>query len=340
MAVQVGEMDGPVRVAVVGAGAFGTALATVAARNQHSVFLFCRDEEQAEAINTTRRNPKYLSEFDLPETIQATTSLAEALAGAQLVILAIPAQKLPEFLADHKAIVPTEAILCCSSKGLYLPTKQLLSDAMRDALGREQPMAFLSGPSFAEEMMRAFPTAVVVASRLLYHAVSIQRWLSSLTFRIYTTQDVVGVQLGGALKNPLAVGAGMIEGMGMGINTMAAYVTRSSQELQTLCVAMGGQADTISGLAGVGDLMLTAFGSLSRNRRCGMRLVKGEKLDDILRSMTVEGVPTAEVAVHYAHMCGLELPLFSTVYAILEGTVDPKDAQQILMGRPLGAEKS
>jgi len=187
--------------------------------------------------------------------------------------------------------------------------------------------------------MRAFPTAVVVASRLLYHAVSIQRWFSSLTFRVYTTQDVVGVQLGGALKNPLAVGAGMIEGMGMGINTMAAYVTRSSLELQTLCVAMGGQAQTISGLAGVGDLMLTAFGSLSRNRRCGTRLVQGEKLEDILQTMTVEGVPTAAVAVHYAHMCGLELPLFSTVHGILEGQVDPKDAQQMLMGRPLGTER-
>ena len=173
--------------------------------------------------------------------------------------------------------------------------------------------SFLSGPSFAVEIMQNMPTAVVVAARLLYHAVTIQRALSSLTFRIYSSQDLVGVQLGGALKNPLAVGAGMIEGAGFGINTLAAYVTRSSNELRSLCMAMGGDPDTITGLSGVGDLMLTAFGSLSRNRTLGQRLMKGEKLEDLLKENTVEGVPTAEVAVIYSKKCGLDTPIFDAI---------------------------
>lgn len=156
--------------------------------------------------------------------------------------------------------------------------------------------------------------------------------------RIYVTQDIVGVQLGGALKNPLAIGAGMIEGMGLGINTMSAFVARSCNELNQLCVAMGGDKRTISGLSGVGDLMLTAFGNLSRNRTCGMRLVKGESLEEILASTTVEGVPTAGVAVYYADRCGLDLPIFRTAFDVINGRLTPKEARSALMNRPLGKE--
>ena len=200
------------------------------------------------------------------------------------------------------------------------------------------PFAFLSGPSFAKEMMDQAPTAVVVASKLLYHAVFIQRAMSNLTFRVYTSQDTVGVELGGALKNPLAIGAGLIQGMGFGINTIAAYVTRSSNELTKLCVAMGGQPQTISGLAGIGDLMLTAFGSLSRNMRFGMRVAKGERKEDIMEEFTVEGVPTAAVAAVFADACGLDLPLFRAINAIISGELAIQDAQQALMGRPLSME--
>jgi len=179
---------------------------------------------------------------------------------------------------------------------------------------------------------------VVVASKYLYHAVKIQRALTNLHFRCYTTQDVIGVQLGGALKNPLAIGAGMIEGSGMGINTMAAYLTRSSLELQTLCKAMGGESQTISGLAGVGDLILTAFGSLSRNRTLGIRMSKGEKIEDVTSHMTVEGVPTAKVAIEFARRCGLDLPIFQAVEDILSGQLRMEDAHLALMGRPLKLE--
>jgi len=327
-----------IRVAVIGCGAFGTAMAMVAARKGHSVTIYARDEAQVSSINTAHRNPRYLSDFELPENIIATSSVEDALDGASLCMLAIPAQKIPDFMKLHKEAIPPTTILCNTSKGLYLPTKQLLSEAILEALGRDQPLAILSGPSFAIEIMRAHPTAVTVASKLLYNAVAVQRWLSSMSFRIYTTQDTIGVELGGALKNPLAVGAGMIEGQGLGINTLAAFVTRSSRELSTLCVAMGGNPDTVSGLSGIGDLCLTCFGDISRNRACGQRLVKGETLEDILATTTVEGVPTAAVAVFYAELCGLDLPLFSAVHAILDGKLKPEEAQQMLMGRPLGRE--
>jgi glycerol-3-phosphate dehydrogenase (NAD+) len=174
---------------------------------------------------------------------------------------------------------------------------------------------------------------------MMYHAVEIQRMLSSLEFRIYTSQDVIGVELGGALKNPLAIGAGLIEGKELGINTMAAFVTRSSQELMDLCKAMGGESLTISGLSGIGDLILTSFGDLSRNRSTGVRLAKGDLLADICATNTVEGVPTAEVAVQFADMCGLELPLFRAIASVLDGTASAHDQVAGMMGRPLSHER-
>mmetsp|Transcript_89940 Transcript_89940/g.257226 ORF Transcript_89940/g.257226 Transcript_89940/m.257226 type:complete len:372 (+) Transcript_89940:115-1230(+) len=335
--------DATVKICVLGAGAFGTAMATVAARNNHEVVIYARDQAVVDSINNDHINPKYKMEtFTLPSNITSTTNVAEAVAGAGLIMHALPAQKSPDFFREHKDVIPDDVIICSTAKGLYLRSKCLLSEAILgpDGLDRAQPMAFLSGPSFAVQIMQEMPTAVVVGAKFMPHAVAIQRWLSSLSFRVYTTQDTVGVELGGALKNPLAVGAGMIEGLGLGINTMAALVTRATKELMKLCTAMGGKAETISGLAGIGDLMLTAFGDLSRNRTCGMRIIQGEKLEDILATTTVEGVPTAEVAMHFGQLCGLqdELPIFTAVAGILAGTMKPEEAQQFLMGRPLGSE--
>eukprot|EP00604_Paraphysomonas_vestita_P004418 CAMPEP_0174823170 /NCGR_PEP_ID=MMETSP1107-20130205/22058_1 /TAXON_ID=36770 /ORGANISM="Paraphysomonas vestita, Strain GFlagA" /LENGTH=221 /DNA_ID=CAMNT_0016044681 /DNA_START=379 /DNA_END=1042 /DNA_ORIENTATION=- len=182
-------------------------------------------------------------------------------------------------------------------------------------------------------MMLDMPTAVVVASRFLYNAVAVQRMLSTERFRIYASQDMIGVELGGALKNPLAIGAGMLEGMSMGINTISAYVTRSSMELMELCKAMGGEPHTISGLSGIGDLMLTAFGEMSRNRTFGKKLAQGEKLVDLLRTTTVEGVPTAQVAVYFADKCGLELPIFRSVASIIEGEELLENVHLDLLGK-------
>ncbi len=328
------------KIGVLGAGAFGTSMATVAARRGHQVILWARDEAQVHSIMETRRNPKYgMHEFELSDNIVATNSLEDTCRGAHILILALPAQRIPDFCRQHASLIEKTTVICNTAKGLFVPTQQLLSDAVLEAMDRpDQPYAVLSGPSFAVEIMQNMPTAVVVASRLLYSAVTVQRAISSLSFRIYSSQDLVGVQLGGALKNPLAVGAGMIEGAGFGINTLAAYVTRSSNELRSLCIAMGGHPDTITGLSGVGDLMLTAFGSLSRNRALGQRLMKGEKLDDLLRETTVEGVPTAKVAVIYAKRCGLDTPFFDAINKLLSGEINPTEAQMLLMNRPLKSE--
>jgi len=330
------------RIAVVGSGAFGTAMAHVAAQqgdNQHTVTMYARDSSQAAAINSTRRNPKYLSDYELPRNITATSSVSECIFEADIIMLCLPAQKTPDFLREHRDLISPSSVLCCTAKGLYVPTSQLLADAIRDALERESDkLCFLSGPSFAVEIMKNMPTSVVVASKYLYTAVKVQRALSSKTFRVYSSQDMIGVQLGGALKNPLAIGAGLVEGLGYGINTLAAYVTRSCCELQLICAAMGGNENTISGLSGVGDLMLTAFGSLSRNRKFGIRIANGEKLEDILGDYTVEGVPTATVAVKFADDCGLDVPIFRAVESIITGKAKVEDLSDSLMNLPLRME--
>lgn len=325
-------------ITVLGGGAFGTAMAYLAAQNGHAVRIYARDAEQCAAINTTHRNPKYLTDCQLPDHVTATPDASKALHGCQMVILALPAQKSIGWIKDHAELIPTGAIFCSTAKGLYLPTRQLLSEAMRHAFGRQQRLAFLSGPSFAQYIVKDHPTVVVVASAKLEDAVAVQFALSNARFRVYASLDVVGVELGGALKNVLALGAGLIEGSGLSINTMAAYVTRAARELTVLCVAMGGRPETVAGLSGIGDLMLTAFGEMSRNRTCGVRLAQGEKLGDILQSATVEGVPTAEVAVDFARRCNLDLPIFTAVHAILNGRIDPINALDLVMKRPLGTE--
>eukprot|EP01039_Chlorochromonas_danica_P006766 gene6766-7476_t len=322
-------------IGVIGAGAFGTALAEIAARNGNDVKILTRKKEVMDTINYKHFNPHYLSEFPLNEKIHACIEVDDILIGCDLLILALPTQTIPNWLKDHKEKIPKDLLICNTAKGLYLAENCLLSEAIDRAMGREQPYAILSGPSFAKELMLDRPTAVVVASKYLYHAVKIQRALSTMTFRCYPSQDVIGVQLGGALKNPLAIGAGVIEGMDIGINTMAAYLTRSSLELQALCQAMGGEPQTISGLSGVGDLILTAFGELSRNRSMGVRLSRGEKVEDIVKAMTVEGVPTALVAVKFAKQCGLDLPIFQAVADLIHGTLPLDEAHIHLMGRPV-----
>jgi glycerol-3-phosphate dehydrogenase (NAD+) len=331
------------KIAVIGAGAFGTAMAVLAARNSHDVSLYMRKPEVCAKINSEHKNPsaKTLESFELSPLIVATNSIAEACKDAAIILHALPAQTTPDFIRDNLAVIPADAIFCWTSKGLFLKKQCLLSEAISEAFGRSQPLAVLSGPSFAKQIVEGQPTAVVVASRLLYHAVSVQRALSGLTFRIYTSQDLTGVELGGALKNPLAIGAGIIEGKGLGINTLAFYLTRACHELQQLTIAMGGRAETVSGLSGIGDLMLTAFGDLSRNRTCGMRLARGDTLEMILADATVEGVPTADVAMEFIRKCGLEdqMPIFSTVHGLLKGTVAIDDVQGLLMSRPLVMEQ-
>ena len=331
------------KVVIVGAGAFGTAMAYVASWNAETVVIVARDPEQVAAINETGKNPKHPCTF--PSTnVTATTEMEEATkGGVDFIILALPAQKTPDWLIKNKEHIPDKTLLCSTAKGLYLETKDLLSVTYQEILADKHiRFAVLSGPSFAVQIVENHPTAVVVASTHLADAVAVQRAMSTSRFRVYASQDVVGVELGGALKNVLAIGAGMITGKEYGINTMAAYLTRACRELSCLCVAMGGHADTVSGLSGIGDLMLTAFGELSRNRTCGVRLAKGEPLADILdgpNKLTVEGVPTAAVAVEFAAKSNLDLPIFASIHAILQGELSCDEALVRHMARPVGMER-
>ena len=322
-------------------------MAYTCAVNGHNVILHMRDANQCQSINEKHINPKYLSDYPLNPNGNAIRGICTEDELKQhfqipgvIVILALPCQKLPGWIEARKDIIPEDVLLVSTAKGLYLPTKQLVGHAILDALDRaSQPLCFLSGPSFAEEIVKGYPTAVVVASDQLYLASKLQRIMSNgESFRVYTSHDPIGVQLGGALKNPLAVGAGMIAGLGFGSNTLSASVTRASRELCDLCIAMGGQDDTIDGLSGIGDLMLTCFSSQSRNQRCGQRLIKGDSVEDIQKDYTVEGVPTADVAVAYADMCGLECPIFRTVHALIHRSITPEQAVKSLMGRPLNQE--
>lgn len=332
------------RVVVLGAGAFGTAMAYAACQGGNEVVIYMRDEEQCRVMNEEHRNSKYLTEFSLHvdgvcdiRGICTLEELKEELSVPGVVIIhALPCQLTPPWFREHKDIIPKDALICVTAKGLYLPTQQLMGHAILDALDRaEQPLAFLSGPSFAVEIMKGDPTTLVVASDELFQAVRIQRIMSNFrTLRVFTSDDPVGVQLGGALKNPLAVGAGMISGMGCGTNTLSAVVTRASGELRELCIAMGGNPRTIDGLAGIGDLMLTCFSPQSRNQRCGQRLIHGERVEDIQKNTTVEGIATADVAIVYADMCGLELPIFRCVHALIHKKITPDQAMADLMGRP------
>eukprot|EP01137_Pigoraptor_chileana_P020147 Opistho-2@82135 len=329
------------KVAVFGAGSFGTALAMVASRAGHTVVIYSRDQQQADAINKDHRNPKFMKEFELPAAISCTTDLVTAVSGASMIIHAIPAQRTPDFLSRHAEHIPKDVVIVSTSKGIYVETQQLMSEAIPDALGRKTNLAYLSGPSFAKEMLLNYPTLVVCAAEDESVAMFVQEMMSSARFRVYTTTDVVGVELGGSLKNPLAICAGIAEGLGFGFNTMAALVTRGCFEMRKLAIAMGGRPETLAGLSGVGDLMLTGFGNLSRNRTVGVRLAKGETLEAIMESIgeAVEGVPTAGVAAKLAEQHGLDLPIFKSIALILEGKLSCADAVDHLMNQALRHEE-
>ena len=335
-----------IKIAVFGSGSFGTALGSVLAANGHSVVLHSRSEEVTESINTSHLNPKYLCGFQLPANLWATCDITEALTGANYILHSVPAQASLEFLRTHKeainSIAPGAPIISVS-KGLAVETGMVMKDVFLHALGtteQERPLAFLSGPSFAKEVMQRFPTGVVVASHDQQLAMAVQKLFSSTTLRVYTSNDVIGVELAGALKNIYAIAAGIVSGCGLGYNSVTGMVTRGLNEMKQLIIAMGGQEQTISGLAGVGDLMLTCFGTLSRNRSVGLRLGQGEKLADIIASMNevAEGVPTTAVALKISLEKGLDLPIIAVVNRVIAGELVPRDALIELMTRPLRSE--
>lgn len=325
------------RGSVIGSGSFGTALANVLAVNCEEVRLWGREPTVVEAINTRHENPTYLPGIPISERVRATQDLEEALSGAEMVVLATPSHATREVLARAKAFLPRNVPIITVSKGIENETLLTMTELLEDCLPEDfHPyIAVLSGPSFAKELARRMPTVVTIASHWDKVAVRCQKALQTETFRSYTSTDVVGVQYGGALKNVIAIAAGMADGLGMGHNARAAIITRGLAEITRLAVRKGANPLTLSGLSGMGDLVLTCTGELSRNRHVGMELGKGRKLPDILGQMkeVAEGVKTARSARDLSLKTGVELPICQEVYLIAYEDKNAKKAVVDLMTR-------
>jgi glycerol-3-phosphate dehydrogenase (NAD(P)+) len=314
-------------------------LAAHVARAGHPLRLWLREERLAADINERRENPLYLPGVTLPAGLEATTDLAAAVAGAEAVLVVIPSEFCREIYRRIAPGTPPKAMLVSATKGIEVSSLLRMSEvAAQELPGR--PVAVLSGPSFAVEVARDQPTAVVVASRDAATAQALQQALSTQTFRIYTSDDVVGVELAGALKNVIAIAAGIIDGLGYGYNTVAALLTRALAEITRLAVALGGREATLSGLAGVGDLILTCTGDLSRNRRLGQALGRGRTLQEAQAesAMVVEGVRTTLAACALAERAGVEMPIARQMRAVLHEGKPPRQAVQELMLRSLKRE--
>jgi glycerol-3-phosphate dehydrogenase (NAD(P)+) len=323
----------------LGGGSWGTALAVHLLRAGHEVRLWLRDAEVARQINTSHLHPRYLRGLPLPETLHATTDLASALAAVDSALLVVPSAATRALGRAVAAWLPAAASVVSTAKGIELGSLARMSQVLAEELpGR--PLAVLSGPSFALEVAQGKPTAVVVASAEAGLAERLQQALSSRSFRVYASDDVLGVELVGALKNVMAIAAGILDGLELGQNTAAALITRGLAEMGRLVGAMGGRADTVAGLAGLGDLVLTCTGGLSRNRQVGQALGRGANLEQALRAtgMVAEGVGAAQAACALAERAGIEMPIVQQMRAVLYDGKPPAEVVEELMLRRLKRE--
>lgn len=326
------------KVVVFGGGSFGTAMAASLAlkKPELDVVLLVRDPHLAQDISTKHVNTKYLKEFPLPPNVRATTSAAEAIVGAQFAVHAVPVQSSRAFLAGIKELLPASVPIICVSKGLEVGSGLMMSEVITSSLERRQPNVILSGPSFAREVMQGRPTGLVAACKDAKLGRSVQALFASQTMRVNTTSDIIGVEVCGALKNVLAIAAGIVEGLDLGHNAMAALIAQGCSEIRWLAERMGAKPTTMSGLSGLGDIMLTCYVSLSRNRSVGVRLGRGEALDTILASSSqvAEGVATAGVVVGLAKKYKVQLPVLTAVAQVLEGNLTPSEAVRSIMNLP------
>jgi glycerol-3-phosphate dehydrogenase (NAD(P)+) len=332
------------RIAILGGGSWGTALAIVLSRTHksHEISLWVRDATLAESIRRDRENKTYLPGHKLPETVQITHDPAISLANAEMVIGAIPAAHARSVYQRILPHVAHGTPIVSATKGLEPATHARMSEVISQVVSPEflARIAVLSGPSFASEAADGQPTAVVLASSDIALADELQEQLAAPNFRLYTNDDVLGVELAGAMKNVIAIAAGACQGLGLGSNPLAALITRGLAEMTRLAVAQGARQETMSGLAGLGDLVLTCTGSLSRNHHVGMELSKGRSLDAILEGMKMvaEGVGTAGALLALARDAGIELPITEQVTAILHKRRRPRYAIRKIMERPLKRE--
>ena len=332
------------KVAVLGAGSWGTALAKLIADKGSDVHLWARRDEVAAQIENDRENRSYLAGFTLPKSLHATSDLEGAVDGASAVLMVVPSHGIRPVLTRLAPVLPESCPVLGAIKGIENDSLKLVSGVFEEMLpeNHHNQLCYLGGPSFAREVAAEHPTVVCIAGRNESVAHSFQELLSTEAFRPYRTTDVVGVELGGALKNVIAIASGIADGLGFGHNTRAALITRGLFEMSRLATKLGADPLTMSGLGGMGDLVLTCTGDLSRNRQVGLRIGKGETLQDILGSMNMvaEGVRTAKSAHQLAEREGVDMPIVKEIYRILYENKDPRKAVQDLMTRPLKPERS
>ncbi|WAC09013.1 MAG: NAD(P)-dependent glycerol-3-phosphate dehydrogenase [Thermodesulfobacteriota bacterium] len=334
--------NSPLNIGIVGAGSWGTALATLLAYNDHKVTLWVYENEVLEHLLTNQENHFYLPGFLIPDSIFPTQSFAEVSQKKDLVVCAVPSHLVRKVLSKCVPFLDPQTILVSVSKGIENDTLMTISDIFKKILPKNlfSRSAFLSGPSFAKEVAHQHPTAVVVAAEDHEVAQKAQKAFAAPFFRVYTSNDVRGVELGGALKNVIAIAAGCSDGLNFGDNTRAAIITRGLAEISRLGVALGANPLTIAGLSGLGDLVLTCTGALSRNRKVGIQLGQGMSLDHIIKSskMIAEGIKTAKSVYRLAKRHKVEMPIVEQVYRILYQNKDPRKAVSDLMGRSLRYE--
>ena len=330
------------RIAIIGAGSWGTALAIVLAPRFERVVLWAHEADLVERMCSTRINDVFLPTFSLPSNVGPTSSLGHALENADVVVGVMPSRFARTLYREMLPHLKPEMRFVSATKGLEQGTLLRMSEVAREVIGQKfaPRIAVLSGPTFASEVAGGEPTAVVIASQDRELAASIQRDFSGPTFRLYANDDPSGVEIAAALKNIIAIGAGICEGLGLGSNTLAALITRGLAEITRLAIALGGNPRTLAGLAGLGDLVLTCNGALSRNRSVGIELAKGRKLAEIVSSMTMiaEGVETTAVAVDLARKFHVDMPITEQMGAILGNRIAPREAIRELMERALKPE--
>jgi len=325
------------KAAVLVAGSWGTALATVLADNEHEVTIWTRNAEQAEEINSRHTNARFLPDVVLPDRIRATTSLQEAVEQADAVVFVVPSGGMREVASAVRPHLRADALIVHATKGFEIGSLKRMTQVLAEELPTVDPaqIVVLSGPSHAEEVIQRRPTTVVVAAEHVPAAEAAQDLFINAAFRVYTNPDVVGVEVGGALKNIIALGAGLSDGLGFGDNAKAALMTRGLAEIARVGVAMGANPLTFAGLAGIGDLVATCTSRHSRNWRAGSLLAQGKSLDDVLSSMgmVVEGVKTTKAAYALAAEIGVTMPITTELYRVLFEGKPPKQAVESLMGR-------
>lgn len=336
------QQDAQSHYSVIGAGSWGTTLANLLAEKGNRVTLWVYESDLALRMQQTGINDVYLPGISLSKNLEYTDNLQQAVKDCSMLLFVSPSQVTRQVLQQALSDIDSEALIVCASKGIENDTLELMSQVFEELLpeGQRARLGFLSGPSFAREVAQGMPTAVVAAARDLQLAEEIQQIFSTDRFRVYTHDDIIGVELGGAMKNVIALAAGVSDGLGFGYNSRAGLITRGLAEMTRLGLKLGGRAETFAGLAGMGDLVLTCTGDLSRNRTVGLELGKGRKLGEILSGMQMvaEGVKTTLSAYQLAQKLGVEVPIIEQMYQILYQDKDPRQAVSDLMLRDLKAE--